>query len=65
MSYCRFENTSFDLRDCVEALEKREIDVDSYQSEIDGLASILVFAKRIIELEDDILDIIEMSHNNE
>jgi len=29
MSYCRFENTSMDLNDCLNALEKRNISSDS------------------------------------
>lgn len=65
MSYCRFENTSYDLRECLEALEDGKIDVNSSHSELDGLASILVFAKRFVAMEEDIVDILEMSYNND
>lgn len=29
MSYCRFENTSNDIEDCIEALEEVNWDIDS------------------------------------
>jgi len=55
MSYCRFENTARDLRDCVNAINNGEIeDLSSY--EIDGLKKILQMAKGLAESEDDIND---------
>ena len=40
MSYCRFENTARDLRDCVQAIENGELDdLSSYEK--DGLEELL------------------------
>ena len=51
MSYCRFENTSRDLQDCLNAIHNGEAeDLDSY--EMAGLERILDLAKEIVELED-------------
>jgi hypothetical protein len=65
MSYCRFENTSRDLCDCVDALENNEIDVDSSMREIDGLASILGYALQIVEMQDDIKNIIDNANSDD
>ena len=62
MSYCRFENTSNDLCDCVDALENQEIDENTSNSEIEGLASILGYALQIVAMQDEIKDIID-NHN--
>lgn len=62
MSYCRFENTSNDLCDCVDALENQEIDENTSNSEIEGLASILGYALQIVRMQDEIKDIID-NHN--
>ena len=59
MSYCRFENTAADLRDCLEAIERNAInDLSSY--EINGLESILRMAHELIEIEDEIIDAINI-----
>ena len=60
MSYCRFENTVGDLQDCIEAIQDWEEeckDLSSY--EIRNLKDLLIQAREIIELEDDILSIID------
>ena len=55
MSYCRFENTAADLRDCLNAIERGEInDLSSY--EIDGLKSIMRAANELVEMEDDLIE---------
>ena len=63
MSYCRFENTSRDLCDCVDALHNGEIDANSSHSEIDALASILGYALQIVEMQDEIKDIVDESES--
>ena len=44
MSYCRFENTARDLRDCVNAIRRGEYDeLNDY--EVEGLQEILFLAQ--------------------
>ena len=58
MSYCRFENTSRDLQDCVEAINNGETtELNSYK--IDGLANILDLAEEIIDNQEYIQKIID------
>ena len=58
MSYCRFENTSKDMYDCLEALDNGEAeDLSNY--EIAGLKNLLDYAKQIVELEDEIESLVE------
>ena len=55
MSYCRFENTAADLRDCLDAIHRGEInDLSSY--EMDGLKSIMRVANELVEMEDDLIE---------
>ncbi len=57
MSYCRFENTARDLRDCVEALQNNETeDLSTYEKR--GLQELLEYANDITYMEDLINDII-------
>ena len=66
MSYCRFENTTNDLGDCIEAIRDWEDECkDLSDYELSSLKDLLIQAREIIELEDDILDIIEYNENNE
>lgn len=53
MSYCRFENTSRDLNDCIEAIENGEID-ELNEHEIEAIKTMQYQAKCIIELYDKI-----------
>ena len=53
MSYCRFESTAVDLRDCLNAIHNGETD-DLSSYEIDGLKSIMRMANDLVEMEDDI-----------
>ena len=58
MSYCRFENTARDLRDCVQAYQSGDVaDLSTY--EVDGLQEILNLANKIVNDEDFIKEIIE------
>ena len=57
MSYCRFENTAADLRDCLNAIHRGETD-DLSNFEIDGLKSIMRMANDLVEMEDDIIELL-------
>lgn len=66
MSYCRFENTARDLRDCVNAIRRGEYDeLNDY--EVEGLEEILFLAQEIVDDHDFIREIIEdyEEENNE
>jgi len=59
MSYCRFENTANDLKDCVWALNDQDIrqgDLGSY--EIRGLKDLLDYARDIVYMEDYIKEVV-------
>ncbi len=62
MSYCRFENTTSDMEDCVEQLRDRTLD-DLNEYEIASLGSFLSLAKEIVDNEDYIEEIIENGEN--
>ena len=60
MSYCRFENTTGDLQDCIEAIhdwEEECKDLSSYETR--ALKDLLEQAKEIIELENEIGNILD------
>ena len=63
MSYCRFENTSNDLEDCIEAIENEEIN-DLGVFEVQGLKRLLEQAKIILSYRNEIEEGIEQSKNN-
>ena len=57
MSYCRFENTARDLRDCVEAINNNETeDLNNYER--GGLEELLILSKEIVDMEEYINDIL-------
>ena len=58
MSYCRFENTAADLRDCLSAIHRGETD-DLSSYEINGLKNIMDMANELVEMEDDILELLD------
>ena len=62
MSYCRFENTTSDMEDCVEQLREKTLD-DLNEYEIASLGSFLSLAKEIVDNEDYIEEIIENGEN--
>ncbi len=59
MSYCRYENTSYDLQDVVDTLFDTDVDVDLSKSELRGLDTILELAKDIVDMEDKITNILD------
>ena len=63
MSYCRFQNTSMDLGDCVDALENHW-DMDLSADEINGLENLLADARNIVDMEDTIWEIIEKARED-
>ena len=63
MSYCRFENTSQDLDDCLEALSNEEYtDLNTYEET--GLRDLIQLCKEILEYEDEIIDFWETRDDN-
>ena len=58
MSYCRFENTAADLRDCLNAIHKGETD-DLSSYEIDGVKSIMQMAHDLVQMEDDVMELVD------
>ena len=48
MSYCRFKNTSIDLGDCLDAIERGEIH-DLVDYEYEGIEDILDCCEEILE----------------
>ena len=63
MSYCRYENTSYDMQDVVDTLWDSNVDEDLSSSEVRGLRTILDLARDIIDMEDKINNIIENNEN--
>jgi len=57
MSYCRFENTAHDLRDCLDAVQRGEAN-DLSNFEISGLTNIMDMAHELIEIEDEIVELL-------
>jgi len=64
MSYCRFENTSNDLEDCVDAINSerclRDEGLDMYERR--GLLKILNLAKQIVKEEEYIRELLTNGH---
>ena len=57
MSYCRFENTVMDIRDCINAIEERDTDeLSSY--EVNALSEFLNLGREITNLEYEIEEIL-------
>ena len=58
MSYCRFNNTSKDLGDCLDAIENQDYrDLADY--EVDGLEAILEYCEAILEYKEEIKEAID------
>ena len=58
MSYCRFENTSRDMQDCLHAIEYSETkELSNYEQR--GLEDFLNLAKEIVSIESKIMDKLE------
>ena len=59
MSYCRFENTTRDIEDCLNAIEYNEVsasDLSNYEA--NALRDFVSLAKEIVSYEDQINDIL-------
>ena len=62
MSYCRFENTSKDLEDCIEALRNYEDECNNLSSyEVEALQDLIEQAKEVVELTETIDQVIKMN----
>lgn len=58
MSYCRFENTVEDMKDCINAIEDRDVyELSDY--EVRALEKFLTLAHEITSMEPEIERIIE------
>ena len=58
MSYCRFENTSRDLGDCLDAIENNELN-DLANFEYDGLRDLLDLCEAMLEYQETIEEAID------
>jgi hypothetical protein len=58
MSYCRFENTAKDMRDCINAIEDRDV-YNFGDYELRGFKDVLEYAQEIVRMEPEIEKIIE------
>ena len=65
MSYCRFENTARDLRDCVYAIENGEHTDDLSSYEKDGLEELLSLCEELFFMKEEIEQSLEQEENNE
>jgi hypothetical protein len=55
MSYCRFENTSRDLGDCLDAIENGKTnDLSAYETS--GLRDLLDYCEAILEYKEEIYE---------
>ena len=62
MSYCRFENTSKDLEDCIQALHNYEDECNNLSRyEVQALQDLVEQAEEIIELTETIDQVIQMN----
>ena len=59
MSYCRYQNTSYDMQDVVDALFDCDVDEQLSKEELRGLDTILELAKDIVDMEDKITNILD------
>ena len=59
MSYCRFENTLADMRDCLYALEDGLDAEELSEYEINALSEFADVARQIARFEDNIQNVIE------
>jgi hypothetical protein len=59
MSYCRYENTSLALADCVSALYDSDCSDDLSQFERRGLEKIQELSQEILDMQDKIQNILE------
>ena len=65
MSYCRFENTARDLRDCLDAIQDGEINDLGSQYEVDALEELLDLCKEVVAYKDEIQDAIDNNNDSD
>ena len=58
MSYCRFNNTSKDLGDCLDAIENQDYR-DLADFERDGLEALLEYCEAILEYKEELKEAID------
>ena len=63
MSYCRFENTARDLRDCVYAIENGEHTDGLSSYEKDGLEELLDLCEAMFFMKEEIKEALEQEEN--
>lgn len=63
MSYCRFENTARDLKDCVNAIHNGEYDDLSSRYELNGFIKLIELAQEIVDCNIDIEEVKEMNEH--
>tara|TARA_X000001036_G_C20582212_1_gene767226 strand:- start:7 stop:198 length:192 start_codon:yes stop_codon:yes gene_type:complete len=54
MSYCRFENTAKDLRDCLDAIENGAHTEDLSSYETSGLRDLIDYCEAILQYKEEI-----------
>ena len=59
MSYCRYQNTSYDMQDVADRLFDCDVDEQLSKEELRGLDTILELAKDIVDMEDKITNILD------
>ena len=59
MSYCRFENTARDLRDCLDAIENGAHTEDLNSYEKNGLEDLLSICETIFHMKEEIEEVLE------
>ena len=63
MSYCRFENTARDLRDCLDAIENGAHTEDLNSYEKNGLEDLLSTCEAIFFMKEEIEEALEKEEN--
>ena len=64
MSYCRFQNTSRDLMDCIEAINDNDTE-DLSSNENWALRDLLEYSRTIVEMEGQINEILYTNYEKE
>ena len=59
MSYCRFQNTANDLKDCIDELFSNGVDDDMSMNELKALKRMMDMARDILDYEDEVEDAIK------
>jgi hypothetical protein len=62
MSYCRFENTARDLKDCLNAIQDNKIHDLSSMYEVNGLEDLLHYCEVISSHKDEIEEAVKQGN---